>query len=155
MIQLKRSKTDSLELSDKKQTVELSSKTIKLGDYNIDTPGEYEQGGVEVIYSENAALLVWDHMQIAYIFDLVKPDAFEKNQFSSTDIILISEDVKEITKDKLAILTDVFDPRAVVFSSRTEIDSSYKESIKPIEESPVKLSAQNLPVEGRDYIVLT
>ena len=78
MIQLKRSSSGSYELTDKKQVVKLKEKTISLGEYQINTPGEYEQGGVEVIYSQSAALLVWDHLQIAYIFEATKPDAFEK-----------------------------------------------------------------------------
>lgn len=155
MIQLKRSKSESFELTDKKQIVILKEKIITLGEYTIDTPGEYEQGGVEVIYSKSAALLVWDHIQIAYIFEISKPDAFEKNQFSSTDVLLLSEDIKEITKDSLTMLTDSFDPRAVIISSKTEIEKSYKENIKPLEQSPIKLSAQSLPMEGRDYLILT
>lgn len=154
MIQLKRSKSNSYELTDKKQIVELKERTITLGEYVIDSPGEYEQGGVEVIYSKNAALLVWDHIQIAYIFEIAKPDLFEKNQFSSTDVILLSEDIKEVSKDKLSILTDSYDPRAVIISSKTDIEKSYKENIKPLEQSPIKLSAQTLPMEGRDYIIL-
>lgn len=155
MIQLKRSKSESFELTDKKQTVVLTKKTISLGEYTVDTPGEYEQGGVEVIYSKHAALLVWDHIQIAYIFEISKPDAFEKNQFSSTDVLLLSEDIKEVSKDKLTMLTDSFDPRAVIISSATEVEKSYKENIKPLEQSPIKLSAQSLPVEGRDYFILS
>lgn len=154
MIQLKRSKSNSYELTDKKQIVELKERTITLGEYVIDSPGEYEQGGVEVIYSKNAALLVWDHIQIAYIFEIAKPDLFEKNQFSSTDVILLSEDIKEVSKDKLSILTDSYDPRAVIISSKTDIEKSYKENIKPLEQSLIKLSAQTLPMEGRDYIIL-
>ena len=155
MIQLKRSSSGSYELTDKKQVVKLKEKTISLGEYQINTPGEYEQGGVEVIYSQSAALLVWDHLQIAYIFEATKPDAFEKNQFSSTDVLLLSEEIKEISKDQLTMLIDSYDPRAVIISSQTEIEKSYKENIKPLEQSPIKLSAQALPVEGRDYLILS
>ncbi|MEX2012177.1 MAG: hypothetical protein WD970_00245 [Patescibacteria group bacterium] len=154
MLLLKRSKSGNYELSDKTLAVELSGRTIKLGDNTIDTPGEYEQGGVEIIYANNAVLLVWDHLQINYVFSNSPPDAFEKNQFSSTDILLLSEDIASIGKDKLAVLTNVYDPRAVIFGSKTEIDSSYREIIKPIEEPTVKLNAQALPMEGRDYSVL-
>jgi hypothetical protein len=154
MIQLKRSKNGSYELFDKKLTVLLTDREVQLGNYRISSPGEYEQNGVEVVYAINAALIVWDHLQIAYVFNADKPDSFEKNQFSSTDVLLLSENTGQISKDQLSVLTDVYDPRAVVFGSKTPIDDSYKATLKAVEQSPVKLAAQTLPVEGRDYIVL-
>jgi hypothetical protein len=155
MLQLKRSKTGHYELSDKKLAVTLEDRSIKLGGSVIDSPGEYEEGGVEVIYSDNAALLVWDHLQIAYVTSEEKPNAFEKNQFASANILLLSEVLGEVTKDKLSALTDVYDPQVVILSSKTPIEGQYKENIKPVEQPLLKLSAQTLPTEGRDYIILT
>jgi hypothetical protein len=154
MVQLKRSKNNDYELSDKKLTLLLKDRDIKLGEYLINSPGEYEQNGVEVVYAVNAALIVWDHLQITYVFQSEKPDSFEKNQFSSTDVLLLSESMGEISKDKISALTDVYDPRMVVFGSKAPIDEGYKTTLKVEEQSPVKLAAQLLPVEGRDYIVL-
>lgn len=154
MIQLKRSKSGSYELSDRKLTVELNGKKINLADYPIDQPGEFEQGGVEVVYSTNAALIVWEYLQIVYVFRTNKPDQFEKNQFSSADVLLLDENLSELTKDVLSALTDVYNPRAIIFGEKTPIEPTYKATLKVVEQSPVKLAAQTLPMEGRDYIVL-
>lgn len=154
MVQLKRSKNNDYELSDKKLTVLLKEQTIILGNHSISSSGEYEQSGVEVIYATNAALIVWDHLQIAYVFSINKPDAFEKNQFSSTDVLLLSESIDEVNKDKLSALTDTYDPRAVIFGSKTPVEDGYKTTLKAIEQTPIKLATQTLPTEGRDYIVL-
>ena len=154
MLQLKRSKGGAYELSDKKQAVELVGKEIKLGSTPVDSPGEYEQGGLEIVYATNAALLVWDHMQICYLFSLEKPDAFEKNQLSSADIILLSDEIEKCSKEQLTELIGAYDPRSVIISSKTELDASYREIIKPIEQSLIKLAENTLPVEGRDFYVL-
>lgn len=154
MVQLKRSKSNDYELSDKKLTVLLKEQTVSLGNHSIDTPGEYEQSGVEVVYATNAALIIWDHLQIAYVFKADRPDAFEKNQFSSTDVLLLSESIEELDKDKLSALTDIYDPRAVIFGTKTPVEDGYKNTLKAVEQTPIKLSTQTLPMEGRDYIVL-
>lgn len=154
MLQLKRSKNGAYELSDKKQAVELAGKTIQLGSTAVNTPGEYEQGGLEIVYATNAALLVWDHLQICYLFSLEKPDGFEKNQLSSADIILLSNDINKCSKEQLTELIGAYDPRTVIISSQTELDAHYREIIKPIEQTPIKLAENTLPVEGRDFYIL-
>ncbi len=154
MLQLKRSKGGAYELSDKKQAIELDGSNILLGTTTVDSPGEYEQGGLEIVYATNAALLVWDHMQICYLFSLEKPDAFEKNQLSSADIILLSDKIETCGKDQLTELIGAYDPRSVIISSKTAVDEAYKANIKPIEQSPIKLAENTLPVEGRDFFIL-
>ncbi len=154
MLQLKRSKSGAYELSDKKQAIELAGPEIKLAATTVNTPGEYEQGGLEIVYATNAALLVWDHLQICYLFSLTSPDSFEKNQLSSADIILLSDQIAKCSKEQLTELIGTYDPRSVIISSKTELDAGYRENIKPIEQTPIKLAENTLPMEGRDFFIL-
>ncbi|MEX1051921.1 MAG: hypothetical protein WEC83_00860 [Patescibacteria group bacterium] len=154
MLQLKRSKGGAYELSDKKQAIELIGKTVKVGEETVESPGEYEQGGLEIVYATNAALLVWDHMQICYLFSLAAPDDFEKNQLSSADIILLSDEIETCSKEQLTGLIGAYDPRSVIISGKTNLDAGYRDIIKPIEQTTIKLAANLLPVEGRDFYIL-
>lgn len=154
MIQLKRDKSGNYELSDKKQTVVFSGSDIKLGEYSIASAGEYERSGVEVVYGTSAALLVWEKLQIVYVFSLDKTTSFEKNQFSGADVILVADSIEKINKDVMSQLNDAYDPRLVIFSIKSEIDPTFAASIKPTEQPSIKLSSQTLVTEGKDYNIL-
>jgi|GEM_PF-1287590 len=155
MIQLRLTKSNELEISDRKSTIVLTSGKINLNDQSIDQPGEYEDGGVEVIYSTNAALIVWERLQLVYIFNpTAQPTAFEKEQFSSCDALLLSPSDAPLSRAKLTPIIDEYDPKLVVATLQTTFEDGYKESLKAQETNTLKLTVQTLPVEGRDFYLL-
>lgn len=140
MLQLKNSR-DSLELSGRDLTVSLKSNQVAIGDVVIDSPGEYEAGGVEVIYGPGAALLAWERLQIVYVFNPELVGAFEKQEFSPCDVTIISQTKEAKTVQQLL---ETFDPRIVV------IDNTLSdEMIKAEETKLVKLQSSSLPEADR------
>lgn len=153
MIQVKLG-SNTLELSDKKATVGLSGNDVRLSSGIITTPGEYEAEGVEIVYGEQAALLVWERIQIVYVFNAVVPKGFDLDQFSSADVLLLSPTISQLTKDQLTAVLDAFDPRIVIFSKNNGVEADFKTVLKTQEVPATKLSSATLPTEGREVYEL-
>jgi hypothetical protein len=153
MLTAKLNKNGRIELEDKKSTVELDGKTVILNGQHYESPGEYEAGGVEIIYGESAALIVWERLQIAYVFRISEPTDFEKAQFSSSDVVIFGSEDKLDRKIGTDIL-DQYDPKVLIIGHATEIEDGGKERLKTQEVTSVKISAATLPEEGRDSYLL-
>lgn len=151
MLQLKLATPDKLEITDRKTTLTLSGKEITLLSNTITSPGEYEEGGVEVVYGEQAALLVWERLQIAYVFTSGSMKQFDRDQFSSADALLISPAVAALSKEQLNELIEEYDPSLVLVNRSTALDENQKTTLKFQEVPLVKISEQTLPTEGREY----
>lgn len=149
MIQLKSRPGGGFELTDRSQTVVLFEQTIILGEEKISEPGEYEAHGVEVVYGKHAGLLVWERLQILYVFNAEKPTAFDREQFSSADVVIFAP-TEELTKAAYNDLLSAYDPTICVFARTLEIEPGLKDGLKLQEETVVKLTEQNLPTEGRE-----
>ena len=154
MIQIKLTKNNELELSDKKSIVVLSGPVIKVNSETFDHSGEYESSGIEAIYGTGAALIVWERLQVVYVFSAEAPTSFESSQFSSCDVLLIGDGIAELNKTNLTTFIDAYDPRAAVVTTKTAIEATYRDSLKLQEAPIVKLAEQTLPVEGRDFYLL-
>lgn len=153
MVQAKATET-GFELKNSQQKLLLDGEKLTLGELAVDEPGEYEAEGVEIVYGESAALIVWDKLQIVYIFGDKKPSAFEKSQFSPSDVVIFSQSITNLAKTFFNEALEQYDPSIVLASAKTNLDevkSSFKS--EPIET--FKLSDQTMPEEGREFIVLT
>ncbi len=150
MVQLKRT-ASGYELSDKTATVGFNGREIKLDGQTITEPGEYEVAGVEVVYGNQAALIVWEHLQIAYLLSSDAPGNFEKDQFSSSDVVIIGDDLPALGKHVFDELMSAYDPKIVIASHQTKLEDNLKSGLKWQENSAIKLSDVSLPEEGRDF----
>ncbi len=153
MLQLKH-KSGEFELTDRTAIVTLTGRDIKLGDQIINQPGEYEVQNIEVVYGESAALVVWEHLQIAYVMSVEAPGIFEKDQFSSSDVVIMADSLPELTKHAFDELMSAYDPKVVVVSAATTIEPGLKASLKFEENASVKLSGASLPEEGRQFFLV-
>lgn len=152
MLQLKHA-ANRYELTDKTVTVSLNGRDIKLGDQTISEPGEYEVSNVEIVYGQSAALVVWEHLQIAYVMSAEAPDTFEKDQFSSSDVVIIADGLSELTKHAFDELMSAYDPKIVIVSAAANLEAALKTALKFEENAAVKLAASNLPEEGRQFFL--
>lgn len=150
MIQLKH-KGKSFELTDKLTTVELIGRDVKLADQVFGQPGEYESKNVEIVYGQSSCLVVWEHLQIVYIFSIESVSEFEKTQFSSSDVVIIGDETGEIKKDNWESWMGAYDPRLVFASPSAQFEAGLKSSLKFAENPNIKLSSANLPEEEREF----
>lgn len=150
MLQIKLN-ANKYEITDKKTTAVLEGSNIVVQQQTIVSPGEYEAEGVEVVYGERAALLVWERLQAVYVFSTESPKIFDKSQFASADVVIIGTEVTQLNKDSISELLEAYDPTVIVASSNTTIDESLAAAMKVQQVPLVKLSEQTLPVEGRDF----
>ncbi|HUD20517.1 MAG TPA: hypothetical protein VMQ44_00395 [Candidatus Saccharimonadales bacterium] len=154
MLALKTAKSNGFELTDRKVTVNLENAKVALGDEVFESTGEYEIGGVEAVYGQNAALIVWEQLQLVYVFNLQAPTPFEKEQFATCDILLLPDTLGELAKNIYTELLDAYDPRLVVFHKGLTMEKSFQEGLKLTETNLVKITEQTLPIEGRDLVVV-
>ncbi len=154
MIQIKTAKNKGFELSDRSQTVLLDGEKIGLGQESITETGEFEIAGIEVIYGENAAMLIWEQMQMVYVFKFDPTTAFEKEQFSSADVVIFGDTDAELNKVFYSDLVNAYDPSVVIFHKETKIEKAFRDSLKVTETAIGKISEQTLPAEGRDLIIV-
>ncbi len=150
MLQIKLN-ANKYEITDKKTTAVLEGSNIIVQQQTIVSPGEYEAEGVEVVYGERAALLVWERLQAVYVFSTESPKIFDKSQFASADVVIIGTEVTQLNKDSISELLEAYDPTVIIASSNTTIDESLTAAMKVQQVPLVKLSEQTLPVEGRDF----
>lgn len=150
MLQIKLN-ANKYEITDKKTTAVLEGSNIVVQQQTIISPGEYEAEGVEVVYGERAALLVWERLQAVYVFSTESPKIFDKSQFASADVVIIGTEVTQLNKDSISELLEAYDPTVIIASSNTTIDESLAAAMKVQQVPLVKLSEQTLPVEGRDF----
>lgn len=154
MITVKLAKNGGVELSDKKSTVVLDGPGINLNGKNYDEPGEYETAGIELIRGENAGLVVWEQLQIAYIFSAAAPTNFEKSQFSSSDVAIFSASIEPLTKANCQPIIDEYDPKVLIVPAKTAVEDALKTGLKLQESNSIKLAISALPEEGRDGYLL-
>jgi len=153
MIQLKSRNSDQFELTDKLHSLSLEQQRIKLDEEIIESSGEYEANGVEVVYGEKAALIGWENLQTTYIFQLSQPTAFEKANFAPTNVLIIAADGQELTKQLFGELLEAYDPSIVIIGKGTKIEnlaSTYKFQEKDL----LKVSTSSLPEGGREFYLL-
>ncbi|MEK7202118.1 MAG: hypothetical protein AAB669_01130 [Patescibacteria group bacterium] len=152
MLQAKTNAT-GFELKNTQQKLTLAERKIELGELTVDEPGEYEADGVEIVYGQSAALIVWDKLQIVYVFGADKPTAFEKAQFSPSDVVIFSQSLPILNKTFFNETLEKYDPNLVIVSAKSDVEE-VKGSIKSDPVESAKISDTTMPEEGREYIVL-
>lgn len=153
MILLKVAKNGGFELTDKNHIVTVNDKQIQLGSTPISAPGEYEANGIEVVYAEHGALLVWERLQILYLFTLDSPTAFEQAQFNSSNVLLLSQQLLNASKSQLNEQIAAYDPSVIILSESSAADET-KEAFKFETTNSIKLQMTALPEEGRTFYLL-
>lgn len=153
MIQLKKT-ADGLEFSDRQQTVRAVAEKIFLDGEVISEPGEYEMGGVSLIYAENSALIGWEHTQMIYTFSANKPTSFEKAQFSSADALIVAPMTAALGKEDLSEILEAYDPRIVVLTGLQAIETKTGDGTSAEAVKVIKFPITNLPEEGRVVFTL-
>src|SRR5665213_1134842 len=113
MLQLKH-KAPSFELTDKNNSLTLTGRDVKLGEKTFSEPGEYEASGIELVYGTSAALVVWESLQIVYVFDAATPAEFERDQFSGADVLLFADDITQLGQNHFDALLTTYDPKIII-----------------------------------------
>ena len=146
MLTLKTAK-DGLGIASGQNQLILAGNNLSLDELSVSEPGEYEKSGVEIVYGEQAALIIWEKLQMVYVFKGEKPASFEKSQFAPCDILIINDALAQMEKATFNELLEIYDPRIVVTKvSGTEVSEAVDN---------YKISTQSLPEEGRQFIALT
>lgn len=154
MLQIKQLNGDSVEITDKKRVVTLSDASVKIDDQIINSPGEYETGGVEVVFGETGALIIWERIQMAYQFSTESSSDYDKNQFASADVLILGPALKELSKDQVNSWAETYDPSVIIAPGSIKLVELVPSAAKVQDLSPIKLSEQTLPTEGREYYQL-
>lgn len=154
MLQIKQLNGDSVEITDKKRVVTLSDASVKIDDQLINSPGEYEAGGVEVVFGETGALIIWERIQMAYQFSTESSSDYDKNQFASADVLILGPALKELSKDQVNSWAETYDPSVIIAPGSIKLVELVPSAAKVQDLSPIKLSEQTLPTEGREYYQL-
>lgn len=154
MVQIRAAKNGEYELTDRAKTVTLAAGKINLESQEFDEPGEYEVEGIEIVIGTQAALLVWEKLQISYVFSAEKPTSFEKSQFSPCNILLIDSNISDLDKPKTNELLEIYDPSVVVFTHKNPLEE-IQASLKIEDRDALKITEATLPLEGRELYRLT
>jgi len=154
MLQVKQLNSESVEVTDKKRVVTLSDASVKIDNQVISSPGEYETGGVEIVFGETGALIIWERIQMAYQFSSEGSSDYDKNQFASADVLILGPALKELSKDQVNNWAESYDPTVIIAPSSINLAEIVPSAAKVQDLSPVKLSEQTLPTEGREYYQL-
>lgn len=154
MVQLKAKKDGGFELTNRQSTIQLGGGVVTLDEQKLSEPGEYEAGSIEVVYGTQAALIVWENIQIAYVFNADKPTSFEKSQFTPCNVLVIDRSVSGLDKQKVTELLEIYDPNIVAFDAEETI-AEIKDALKIGQQDSLKLTESTLPTEGRDLYLLT
>lgn len=154
MINVKLGKSRGIELDDKKSTAILANNAVSIEGESYSAPGEYEARNIEVVFGSSAALIVWEKLQIIYLFKTTMPTDFEKSQFSSADVLVFATE-ESLSKKDVSALIDQYNPQVVIVSSKSAREDSLDSTLKLQETNLIKLSAANLPEEGMEsYLVV-
>lgn len=139
-----------IEITDKRTTLILEGSKVQLGEHVYNEAGEYESDGIEIVYGSAAALIVWERLQIVYVFSPAAPSGFEKAQFASCDVLILNGVTEEVDKNTMTTILDAYDPKTLVIGQSVKVEESFKASLKLQETALLKLTQQSLPVEGRE-----
>lgn len=128
-------------------------KTNTLGDYEIQSPGEYEVGGSQIEVIDGIIEVFVEGMTIGHLKKgkVMTDDELEK--LGNIDILLIGVGGGEFTDSKIAndVIAQI-DPAVVIPMGKNIDEFAKKESTESKEE--LKISKNELPSEDRQMVVL-
>ncbi len=146
---------ENFSIKTKGKTVRIGEK-ISLGDFKIDTPGEYEIGGIQVETIDNIIEIISEKMTIAW---MKKAKVLSDNQLerlNGIDVLLIGIGGGEFTETKIAMdVINQIDPRLVIPMYSNNLESFTKEEgISTEGQDQFKFDESDLPSEERKVVIL-
>ena len=129
---------------------------ISLGEMIINSPGEYEVGGVQIEVIDGIIEVFAEGMSIAHIKKgkVMSDTALE--EISGIDILLIGVGGGEFTETKTALeVISQIEPAIVVPMHKGNLEEFAKEeSVATSGKDELKISRGELPVDERQVVVL-
>lgn len=146
---------DNFIIKTKSKTVHIGSE-ISLGDLKINTPGEYESGGVQLENVHGTIELFSEKMTIAWIKKSQVLTNTELEKLNGIDVLLVGVGGGEFTETKTAIeIINQIDPKIVIPMYSENLESFTKEEGAQVEAiDQYKFTQSDLPEEERKLVVL-
>lgn len=150
-------------------TIKSKSKTVKigqeitLGELKINTPGEYESGGVQVELIDGIIEVLSEKMTIAWMKNAKPLSEPELEKLNGINVLLIGVGGGEFTETKVAMeVINQIDPSIVIpmYSEKSptgkaSLESFIKEEAVTAEgQDQFKFAFVDLPSEERKIIIL-
>ena len=148
--------TETIQIRTKDAVISLSHE-VKVGDFSLNGPGEYEISGIEITGVGQIYLFSAEDMRIAYLDKLGRAlNDQEQELIGDVDILFIPIGGGEVLDCKAAIqVINQIDPRIVIPMYYDEVDTfSKEEGIVPEFVDSLKISRSTLPETERKVIVL-
>lgn len=128
----------------------------KLGELEINEPGEYEVGGVQLDWIDGVIQVYLEGMNIGHIKKGKVLSDEELEKLNGIDILLIGVGGGEFTETKtaLSIITQI-EPSIIIPMYEGNIDEFKKEEGASGEDlAELKITKPELPVDGRKIVTL-
>ena len=142
-------------LKSKGMSVSLCQK-CKLGDLDINEPGEYEVGGVQLDWIDGVMQVYLEGMNISHIKKGKVLSDEELEKLNGIDILLIGVGGGEFTETKTALqVISQIDPSVIIPMYSNNLEEFTKEeggASEPMNE--FKIIKPELPVDGRKIVIL-
>lgn len=128
----------------------------KLGELDVNEPGEYEVGGVQLEWIDGIVQVYLEGMNVGHIKKgkILSDDEMEK--LNGIDVLLIGVGGGEFTETKTAMeLISQIDPSIVVpmYSGKLE-EFTKEESANDAGQDELKMTKAELPEDSRRVVVL-
>lgn len=129
---------------------------ISLGELKINTPGEYEAGGVQLEVIDGTIEIFSEKMVIAWMKKAKVLSDSELEKLSGIDILLIGVGGGGFTETKQALeVIGQIDPKIVIPMYEKDLESFVKEEgVKAEGQDQFKFTLADLPQEERKVIIL-
>lgn len=144
-------------------TIKTKNKTLRigtetsLGELKINTPGEYESGGVQIEIIDGTIEIFSERMTVAWIKKAKILSDYELEKLNGIDVLLIGVGGGEFTDTKTAIeVLGQIEPKIVIPMYTEGLESFTKEegvTGEAIEQ--FKFTLNDLPEEKREIIILS
>lgn len=139
----------------KTMTAKIGEK-IQLGDLEITGPGEYEVGGVQIEVVDGIIEVFTEGICIGHIQKAKVLSETELEKLNGIDVLLIGIGGGDFTETKTALqVIGQIDPSIVAPMYENNLEEFAKEEgITTEGKDELKISKADLPVEGRQVVVL-
>lgn len=124
-------------------------KSIVIGTHEIQGPGEYDVAGVGLQMYDGTTMFLVENLRVEVIFD--QPELNPDEELIEPDIFLVMTQYDKTIGE----LVKKVDPRAVILFQPAGAELLTKQEGDTVEnQTTIKLTAQTLPVDSRQYFVL-
>jgi hypothetical protein len=129
---------------------------IKIGELDIDGPGEYEVGGTQVEVIDGIIEVFAEGMTVGHIKKGKTLSDQDLEKLNGIDILIIGVGGGEFTETKAAMdVISQIEPSVVIPMSKESVDEFIKEEgIKSEGVDEFKVNKNELPVDSRQIVIL-